>query len=363
MSLNSFRLVYRVAAVGGATALFSATFASACIADSGSITGAIMSIEVKTDDRAAVIVNGGLGGTDSRWFLRQGVASSSVWWSVRVSSDPRASRCTPRVVLDGQSAVRDVSLVPQEVDFGLPTYLWNFDGGGLTRLDTPSFGAFVSQVREGVAAIDFDCGALGRASWSLPVSVIPAPPVNRSSGVSINDGEDFTNSAKVQVFFGWEDLGEPVGMIDRVKVSNDGGFAPSKSKEFVLTSAAKAPWTLVQLGNERLPRQVYVKFHQAGGSWLKQTYSDDIVLDTVKPTIQSATMSGSGSTSVARSKRSALRVRAKDNRSGVEAIQTGVGGKRSRVVPFRKRISVPSGTNRVRVQDGAGNWSKWKAAN
>lgn len=363
MSFKSFRLVCRVVAVGGSAALLSTAFQSTGIADSGSLTGAITAIEMKTDDAAAVIVNGGPGGTDSRWFLRQGVMSSSVWWSVRVSADPRASRCTPRIALDGQSAVQDVSLVPQQVNFGLPTYLWNFDGGGLTRLDTPSFDAFVSQVREGVAAIDFDCGALGRASWSLPVSVIPAPPVNRSSGISINDGEDFTNSANVQVFFGWEDLGEPLGMIDRVRVSNDGGFAPSKSKEFVLDSSARVPWTLVKLGNERLPRHVYVKFHQAGGSWLKQTYSDDIVLDTVKPTIQSATMSGSGSASVARSSRSILRVRAKDNRSGVEAIQTGVGGKRSRVVPFKKRISVPAGTSRVRVQDGAGNWSKWRAAN
>ncbi len=236
--------------------------------------------------------------------------------------------------------------------------LWHYDGGGLTRLDTA---AFTASVKSGTASIDFDCGGLGRATWSMPVSVIAAPPAGRTGGVSINDGGDFTNTPAVRLYLGWEDLGDPEGMIDAVKVSNDGGFAPSKTKEFAMTEGGTVDWTLVKLGNERLPRQVYVKFHQAGGAWLKQTFSDDIVLDTVKPTIQAASVSPGG-TSAANSARAVLRVRAKDNRSGVEAMQVRSGGKKSKVVPFRKAVPVAAGQVRVRVRDGAGNWSMWKVA-
>jgi len=180
--------------------------------------------------------------------------------------------------------------------------------------------------------------------------------------VSINDGEDFVNTPTVRLFLGWEDLGDPEGMIDRVRVSNDGGFAPSKTQEITLKNADSIPWKLVKLGNERIPRQVYVKFHAAGGSWLKQTYSDDIVLDTVKPTIQSANLTAGGSTTTVSATRAVLKVRARDNRSGVKAMQTRVGPKKSRVMNFRKRVQVQQGAVRVRVRDGAGNWSRWRQA-
>lgn len=328
-------------------------------ADPGSVFGAITGIEMKSDDANSVVVNSSPFRSDGVWYIRQGSAATSVWWFVNVSIDPRAYTCTPQIYLDGQPTYQGGPLTPQQTDFGVPRMLWHYDGGGLTRLNSPGFIAFASKVRTGTANITFNCkGNLGQANWSMPVSVIPAPPAGREGGVSINDGADFTNQEAVRLFLGWENLGSPEGMIDKVKVSNDGGFAPSKSKEFTLQSTDPISWKLVKLGNERLPKQVYVKFHQAGGSWLKQTYSDDILLDTVKPEVQSATvrqpqvaaLSAAGAT---------LRIRARDNRSGLAALQLRYAKKKSKAVKYRKRLSVKGTPKRVRVRDGAGNWSTW----
>ena len=180
----------------------------------------------------------------------------------------------------------------------------------------------------------------------------------RPSGISIDDGADFANSPRVRLWLGWE------GLVDRVKVSNDGGFAPSKTREIKLRERGPLDWTLVELAAERIPRTVYVKYHYVESGWQKQTYSDDIILDTVKPEVVSASLGGSGTATLAAAKRT-LRVRAKDNKSGIASMQVSVGKpkKKAKVVTFRKAVKV-AGAGRVfvRVRDGAGNWSQWRSA-
>jgi hypothetical protein len=191
--------------------------------------------------------------------------------------------------------------------------------------------------------------------------ITPSPPPGRDPGVSIEDGADYTNSSRVNLYLGWE-KGQA---FDKVKVSNDGGFAPSKTKEFDLTSSGPISWQLVDLGKERLPKTVYLKFRVASAPqyWYPQVYTDDIILDTVKPQVLSASMSGSGAATLAGPRM--VRVKARDNRSGLASVQVSAGkpNKKAKVRKFRKSVPAPKSSRVfVRVRDGAGNWSKWKVA-
>ncbi|MEI2621389.1 MAG: hypothetical protein V9G09_11685 [Candidatus Nanopelagicales bacterium] len=219
-------------------------------------------------------------------------------------------------------------------------------------LDTPT--------RSGTASFSVDCGADGSSSWTRGLSIVPAPPPGRDPGLSIENGAEFTNSTKVKLYLGWEGG----RTFDKVKVSNDGGFARSRSEEFDLTGPEPIPWKLVSLGNERLPKTVYVKFRVGSYPqyWVDKIYTDDIILDTVKPEIVSASL-GSAGPAVLAAKGRTLRVKARDNKSGIRSMQVSKGKprKKAKVLKYRKTVSVArSGRLFVRVRDGAGNWSKWK---
>jgi hypothetical protein len=175
-------------------------------------------------------------------------------------------------------------------------------------------------------------------------------------GISIDDGAQFTNTPAVTVHIVW-----PLGAT-AVWLANDGGF--SKAKSFAV--APELPWRLVSTGPERLPKTVYMRF---GGSI--QTFSDDIILDETRPKVVSATLSGGVATAGAaakkpRKRRYTIRMRARDNVSGVKRMQASVkqGKKRKKTKPLRYRrklrVRATSPRIRVRVRDGAGNWSKWK---
>jgi hypothetical protein len=82
------------------------------------------------------------------------------------------------------------------------------------------------------------------------------------------------------------------------------------------------------------------------------------VLDQREPAVLTATARA------ARSKR-IVRVRARDNLSGVTAVQISVGARasRERFRPFTRAPAVVRGKGKiwVRVRDGAGNISAWRA--
>ncbi|MCU0298184.1 MAG: hypothetical protein MUF33_06655, partial [Candidatus Nanopelagicales bacterium] len=188
----------------------------------------------------------------------------------------------------------------------------------------------LSYPHSGTATLKIDCGDYGGVSWTTTYTVLPASPPGREPGVSIDDGADFTNNPEVQLHFGWRGWD-----VDKVKVSNDGGFAPSRTRVFDLTSGDPLSWRLVVLGNERLPKTVYIRFHRAFGEWDDQTFTDDIVLDTVVPQIFSLSFAPPGDLLAVRR---AVRVRAKDNRSGIKAVQVSKGKprKKTKVQKFRR---------------------------
>lgn len=291
------------------------------------------------------------------WYMAKGLESARLVWGAKSSAPSgTSSSCQPSVRLDGRDAYSGPALPgsPSGDWLLMPLYLPN----GGTLIEGPPLTDVTSKVGTGRADLGLDCGALGTASWSMPVVVLPAAPTDREPGVSIDDGADFTNSSKVRLHLGWD------GLLDRVKVSNDGGFAPSKTKEIKVREEGPLDWTLIELAAERIPRTVYVKLHYVAYGWQKQTYTDDIILDTVKPEIISATTTQSGAATLAAAQWT-LRVKAKDNKSGIASMQVSSGKpkKRAKIVKYRKAVKVAgSGRVFVRVRDGAGNWSKWRAA-
>lgn len=207
----------------------------------------------------------------------------------------------------------------------------------------------------------YDCGDAGVATLQTTVQVFENDPDSDFYSLSIEDGQFATNSTNVQVTvkWPWDQI------IDKVMLSNDGGFGSSRTKTFDATTRPIS-WEIDSLGDERTQRVVYVRYHSPLSGWLRAgQVSDDIYLDTVVPVISSAVVTGSRSLHAA-SSRVTLSVTASDNRSGVSMLQAAASkDSRQRVTTkFAKRMQVvpPKGGIRfIRVQDGAGNWSRWKS--
>lgn len=205
-------------------------------------------------------------------------------------------------------------------------------------------------------------------------------------GVSINDGDEFTNSTKVTV--------SVVGPSNATKilVSNDGGFKNTKS--FDLTnSAADVPWNLVASRDGTFTKTVYVRFLSRFDSKVTDDKQDDIILDTSKPRVStvSATPSAAPASAVtvaairAKAKSSTgvkLSVRAIDTISGAVAVEVRSAANKPAVkvalgkAPSKvKTVGLPRQTAAtvnlkttaksllVRAIDGAGNASAWVKVN
>ena len=178
----------------------------------------------------------------------------------------------------------------------------------------------------------------------------PTPPAGRI-GVSINSGARYTNDPEVRVAIVW-----PFGERS-VVVSNDGGFLLPG----IFPVAPTIAWRLDSSGPERLPKTVYVRFGDSA-----QNFQDDIILDETAPTISVAKLLATVATSarVARRARAyTVKVKARDATSGVGKAQ--VASKKASPLPAQKystklRVKAKSKPSWIRVQDKAGNWSRWK---
>jgi hypothetical protein len=92
-------------------------------------------------------------------------------------------------------------------------------------------------------------------------------------GVTINDGALFTNQVTVTLKIG------ALPGTPRMMVSNDGGFAGAQWEPY----ASRRAWAITQYGSYVIPRTVYVRYGDVGGSVLN-TSQDDIILDVTAPT-------------------------------------------------------------------------------
>ena len=238
---------------------------------------------------------------------------------------------------------------------------WDIDGNGSFELvDAPA--SVTTTFTAGLHKIRARATSTGGKSTITEISHRAfATPSAGDIGVSINNGDEFTNSPNVKVRMVW-----PLGTMS-ARLGNDGGFSGAKTFDV----ARDLPWTIRSSGSERLPRTIYVRFdateQMPGGVAIDptKTFQDDIILDQTDPSVISAAITGSSTVRTAATKRSyRVRLKASDRTSGVALAQLAITKtRRLSAVRFRTGLSATS-TSRprwVRVRDHAGNWSHWRA--
>ena len=174
-----------------------------------------------------------------------------------------------------------------------------------------------------------------------------------TQGVSINRGSNFTNSRDVTLNLSFNDGSVPF----QVMISNDGGF-PVSARSIQSYKKNTLPWKLSSSGN-KVTKIVYVKYRYSADEGWGQTFSDNIEIDTTSPELTSVSADKLGS-------KIKFTISSKDNRSGISKVQYSNVNNDSRAVTsnYSKKLTVSlkpkSGYVYLRVNDKAGNWSKWK---
>jgi YVTN family beta-propeller protein len=189
-------------------------------------------------------------------------------------------------------------------------------------------------------------------------TILPSPP-SGEVGVSINSGDSYTNSKSVLLNLIWPEYAT------EARVSNDGGFASAKTS--VLKLAPSVKWELDDSVKGVYTKVVYVRFSGIGDT--AKSYTDDIILDTTAPVVESSTATGaSGAIEVT--------LKATDDITGVDKVQIK-NGTTTVTREYSTEISVSeneigltvssAGVRKmattsidISVSDKAGNWSTFK---
>ncbi len=284
------------------------------------------------------------------WYVEAFDANGNVQqgsqWSFDVDTQPPSAAVTvdDSNPLTGQTVTLDASASSDSEGAPITDYQFDPEGSG-TFTDNGS-SATVQHVYStpGVyqAAVKVTNSVGLTATSSVQVTVHPAPPAG-PVGVSIDGGALYTNDQSVTLDVVW-----PAGA-DTVTVANDGGFQDAQT----FPAAASIPWILDSAGSERLPKTVYVRF---GSS--TQNFTDDIILDTVAPSVASAAVKETGPDTYA------VFVSASDDNSGLGSMQITT----DQSSPGPPQAFADSATYTgsslpqwIRVQDKAGNFSTWHA--
>lgn len=279
----------------------------------------------------------------------------------------------PAIVLTDTTTTIDAT-ASTAASGNLALFEWDLDGDGAYETNSGAAGTTTtSWTSRGVKTVGVRVTSRGGtvSTASTTVEVRQKPPAG-DVGISINDGDAFTNSKSVGLNLIW-----PENTV-QVRVSNDGGFAASKTKTFDIDDTVA--WNLDDTLTGIFSKVVYVRFIGSGVDGTK-TFQDDIVLDTTAPVISSASATpATGSAAVSlQSTRSAVvdlrlgakktttyrvKISAKDRLSGVSKVQfnTKASAKGAKSANFSRSLKVrtSSRTLWVRVRDGAGNFTKWR---
>ena len=194
--------------------------------------------------------------------------------------------------------------------------------------------AYEDQLASGIRALE-----VTQSVWVFP---------DQEVGISIGAGKNFTNSSNVNLNMVWPDGATSV------RISNDGGFTSTNTRSYALD--LEIPWALSGSTSSKSTRVVYARFSGPGIDGTR-TYSDDIDLDVIAPSISSVqASSASGKTK--------LKIRATDNLSKISKLI--VNSKKSAlgqtVLSYASTVTIKGNkkTLWIRVQDGAGNLSAWR---
>jgi PKD domain len=274
---------------------------------------------------------------------------------VTVSVVASAARLSaPSTALTGNSVTFDAS-ASALAGSDITDVAFDLDGDGSYETDT---GTALSVARAfahpGLQTVGVRVSRSGGVvdTATTSVDVRAAPPVG-PVGVSIDDGATYTNDPNVTLKVTWP------AFAANVIVSNDGGFADAGT----FPVAAAVPWKLDSSGPERLPKTVYARFDDG-----TQTFQDDIILDETPPTISEAEVTSAGGSGSSRAAISAaaktyhVKLRASDKTSGVAVVQIAVTTKKpTKAVAYKSTLTVRGVEPKyVRVQDRAGNYTKWR---
>ncbi|HEY1591462.1 MAG TPA: Ig-like domain-containing protein [Solirubrobacteraceae bacterium] len=274
-------------------------------------------------------------------------------WNFIVDTKPPSAAITtdtPQTVT-GQAVNFDASGSTDPDGAAIVKYEWDPEGTGAFTSSgaTPTFQHSYASVGTYIAAVRVTNEVGLTSTASVTVTIHPAPPAG-ATGVSIDNAALYTNDQHVTLNVVWPALA------DTILVSNDGGFA--NAQRFPV--AASIPWTLDSANSERLPKTVYVRFGDS-----TQTFTDDIILDTLPPMVSGATETRVGSATAAdRSADGSYRVsvRASDSNSGVAKMQiTANRANPGPTLPYATTTIYHSSLapRWISVQDRAGNMSAW----
>jgi hypothetical protein len=251
----------------------------------------------------------------------------------------------PAFVLKGRQAVlRAAASVPNGGSLGFD---WDLDGDGRFETSTgtaPSVRVMPDDDVTIAVRATAPGGGTATAEHDLDVRVVPP---SDDPGVTIEQGERYANDRRVALELSW-----PEGATT-MRIGTDGGFRGVRAQPV----QPEATITLQQHEDARLPHVVYVRF-QGPGIDARETYTDDIILDTTAPVVDQATADRVRSTT-------RITSRARDGLSGVESLEVAAGLRRPVVrVPYTRRATVRVAAARplVRVVDRAGNASRWVRA-
>ena len=242
-------------------------------------------------------------------------------------------------------------------------YEWDLNGDDIYEIDGGSASTYTTSfTQHGTKTVGVRVTSRGglTATATTSIEVRKVPPVGEA-GVSIKNGASYTNTKAVQLNLVWPEYAT------EVRVSNDGGFAASKTQTVSLAETVN--WELDDSVAGIFTKVVYVRFSGSGVDTTK-TYSDDIILDTTAPTIESSAATAEGS-------KLAVSLKATDDITGVDDVQ--IKSESTTVTKdYTTSLSVPvselglvvessavrkmAATKlQVRVSDKAGNWTEWRS--
>ena len=230
-------------------------------------------------------------------------------------------------------------------------------------------GSTVTMVTVGDCTIN--ANQAGGSGWDAAPQVsntfaIRLSPPPGEPGVSIKNGDSYTNSKQVTLNLVWPEYATAV------RISNDGGFVASKITTKDL--AASIDWELDDSVKGVYTKVVYVRFN--GVADTTKTYTDDIILDTTAPTIET-------STATVVSSSIDFSLKATDDITGVNKVQIR-NGAQTVTKDYATKVSVPladlslsvspqslsvssngvrksaATSTEIRVSDNAGNWTGWQ---
>ena len=228
-------------------------------------------------------------------------------------------------------------------------YEWDLDGDGTFELDGgaspttsrafPAAGQQTARVR-----VTDEVGLSKTAETSVRISARPTAQ-SGPGGMVINNNARYTRTREVTL-----NLSIPV-LATAVVVSNGGD--PNRGTNLPLK--AELPWTLEAIESEGKETRTVSVWFVTGSSYGPQI-SDPITLDEDLPAITTAKLEAGRDPD--------LRLRAKDQTSGVRDVQLKIDGRTKAAVPYRTVVALPGkrAPRRllVRVSDKAGNRSVWK---